>query len=148
MVLGLPSYVEIKIEIFGKMKIMLPVLNDCEGKMKLAEGFHNAQKVCIYDSKKDIYEWISTKKINANIGEFSVELKQRGIESVISCTMQPVVLRIFSQNGLQVFKAEGNNLEQNIASFQNDKLNSFSTEETKTIMGCGSSCNSCSSTCN
>jgi predicted Fe-Mo cluster-binding NifX family protein len=130
------------------MKVMLPIVKDCDGDIKLAKSFHNAQNVCIYDCKNDLYEWISINKINADAGSFSFIIKQRKIKSVISCTIHPLVLKIFSENGLEVYKAEGNNLQQNISFFQNKKLNSFSGEDTNQLMGCGSSCNSCSTNCN
>lgn len=130
------------------MKVMLPVLIDKKGEIQIAQGFHNTKNICIYDCTEDEYECIPTNNIKNNIGDFSIQLKLNGIDSIISYTMPPLALRLFTTNGLNVFKAEGTSIEENITHFQNSKLNQFAIEETNNPGSCGSSCNSCSSTCN
>ncbi len=129
------------------MKVILPVSMDTEGKIIVAQGFHNTKNVCIYNYLEDEFEYIPINKIRNNIGDFSIELKLSGIDFVISRSMPPHALKVFKTNGLSVFKAEGTSLEDNIEYFQNNRLNLFTNEELSRATGCVSKCSTCSTTC-
>jgi predicted Fe-Mo cluster-binding NifX family protein len=130
----------------GEMKVMLPIADKKSGKETVARGFHNAQYICIYDSHSKSFEWMAAKEMNHNPGDFSRELQRLGIKTVISAYLPPMALRIFARNGLDVYKARGINVEENIGFFSRNQLESFTTQEARETWGCKSSCGSCSST--
>jgi len=128
------------------MRVMLPVEEKKRGKEKIAHGFHNARYVCIYDSEGNSFEWKETSEISPNPGDFTNELKRLGINTIISSYLPPMVLQIFTRNGLQVFKARGNNVTENIDFFSQNQLESFTSKAARELWRCDSSCHSCSST--
>lgn len=131
------------------MKVIIPVINDNTLKDKLADSFHNATYSCIYDSESKKYEWLHTDKIITKPGNLSLALKQRGIFAIISRTMPLMALGLFNESGLQVFKAEKDNIDENISLFNQKKLDMLTLESIFEPEGCSSgSCASCSSSCN
>ncbi|WP_297091635.1 hypothetical protein [uncultured Draconibacterium sp.] len=128
------------------MKVMLPIANRETGKEKIAHGFHNARFVCIYDSDRESFEWKKVTEISPNPGEFTHELKRMGISTIISSYLPPMVLQVFTRNGLSVFKARGSNVNRNIDFFTQNQLESFTSKAARELWGCESGCNSCSST--
>ncbi len=131
------------------MKIMLPIVDKKRGQETVAQGFHNARFICIYDSQRKSFDWMPAKAISSNPGEFSEELKRMGISTVISAYLPPMALRIFTRSGLAVYRARGTNVEENISFFNHNQLESFTSQAAREMWGCESSCSSCSSTsCN
>lgn len=131
------------------MKVMLPIVDNERGKEKVARGFHNARYICIYDSKTKMFDWLPTKSISSNPGDFSKQVQQMGINTVISSYLPPLALRIFARSGLDAFKARGSSVEENIRFFSNNQLETFTTQAARETWACTTSCSSCSSTsCN
>ncbi|MDX8338733.1 hypothetical protein SLH46_06045 [Draconibacterium sp. IB214405] len=128
------------------MRVMLPITEKETEKAKIARGFHNARFVCIYDSELNSFECKETKEISPNPGDLTQELKRMGINNVISGYLPPMVLQIFTRNGLSVFKARGSNVTKNIDFFTQNQLESFTSQAARELWGCESGCNSCSST--
>ena len=128
------------------MKVMLPIAEREGGKETVAQGFHNAQYVCIYDYQNKSFEWMPVKKISSNPGDLSKELQRMGISKVISTYLPPMALRIFARSGLDVYRARGTNVEENITFLKHNQLESFTTQAARETWGCESSCGSCSST--
>ncbi len=131
------------------MKVLLPVKNDETAKFEMADGFHNISYVCIFDSNTRKQEWMNAGELLENQEDLSGALAERGIFSIISVSIPPMVLRLFNRNGIEVLKASGDNVEENIRLFQKSHLKIFSAEESRMIQStCNtSSCSSCSSTC-
>lgn len=130
----------------GNMRVMLPVMDKEKGKETVAHGFHNARHVCIYDSRRKSFEWMPAKEISSNPGDFTKDLQRMGINSVISAYLPPMALRIFARNGLNVYKARGVNLAENISFFKLKQLESFTAQAAWEMWNCQSSCGTCSST--
>lgn len=128
---------------------MFPIEDNKSGKEKIAPGFHNARCIYIYDSKTKILEIVSTASFSAKPGDFSKQIQQLGVSSVISTYMPPFALRVFARSGLDAYKARGNSVQENICFFINNQLESFSNESVRETWGCQSNCGSCGSTsCN
>lgn len=123
------------------MRVMLPI----EESGRIARGFHNASRVCIYDSYKECTEWKNVSDISLKPGEFSKDLVKTGVDSVISGYLPPMVLQLFTRCGLEVFKARGNDVEENISFFINKQLEEFTSETSRQMWGCNSGCGSCNS---
>lgn len=123
------------------MRVMLPI----EESGRLARGFHNASKVCIYDSSKECSEWKNVSEINLKPGEFTSELAKIGVDTVISGYLPPMVLQLFARCGVEVLKARGSNLEENISFFSKNQLEEFTSEFSREMWGCNSGCGSCNS---
>lgn len=127
------------------MKVMLPVKN----KSEIAEGFHNIENICIYDSDLNAFQWFHSKEISKNNGGLNSGLIENDVTSIISLNISPMVLSMFNRNGIFVYKAQSNDLSKNIQLFKTEKLKIFTLEESQRIMSCSTkSCSSCSSSCN
>jgi len=131
------------------MKVIIPVLDNTEGKFNMAKGIHNAAFLCIYDSEIRTYEWLATNEITEKPGNLSLALKRKGIFTII-CNQLPVIaLGLFIESGLQVYQAQGNQLEENIRLFENKQLQPFTAVSALAIQACSSgACGSCKSSCN
>lgn len=133
------------------MNIIIPVLNNNSSKFTIAKGFHNAEYSCIYNSDENTYKWIVTKEITKDSGNLSLGLKRNDIYTVISSNHIPrIVLGLFTDSGLTVYKAQSRSVLENIKLFIDNQLEPFSIQSTlNSISSCSSSCGSCSSTtCN
>jgi len=127
---------------------MVPVVDDKTRKAEVAEGFHNLAYVCIFDSTTQNSEWLKSQELSQTPGGLNDALLNRGVFSIISLNMTPMVLSLFNRNGIRVLKACGNDLDENIKMFQLSQLKIFSAEESRIQQSCNTqSCSSCSSTC-
>lgn len=130
------------------MKVILPVIDDDKSKNDVAAGFHNSDYVCIYDSEKDTYEWAHTAEITQQVGNLSIELKRKGIQTIISNQLPMMALSLFIDSGLEVFQAMSKKVNENIDMLLKDKLPSFTMRSATPPTGCSSSaCASCHSDC-
>lgn len=130
------------------MKVMIPVVDNLSAKNNLAAGFHNAEYACIYDSESEAYEWIATDDISTKPGNLSIELKRKGIYNIISKQMSLMALGLFAESGLNVFKAESEDVSENIQKFVQNKLQPLTVQSAMGSSCSSSSCGSCSSSCN
>lgn len=127
---------------------MVPVIDDTTRRTEVAEGFHNLAYVCIFDSTTQKSEWLQSQDLSETPGGLNDALLNRGVFSIISLNMTPMVLSLFNRNGIKVLKACGNDLDENIRLFQLSQLKIFTAEESRVQQSCNTqSCSSCSSTC-
>jgi predicted Fe-Mo cluster-binding NifX family protein len=89
---------------------------------------------------------LSTKSISENGDDLGDALKRIGIGAVISQQMPLMALGFFTDSGLTVYKAESENIEENIRMFIDNQLNPQTNTSSKFSSFCSSSCSSCSST--
>jgi predicted Fe-Mo cluster-binding NifX family protein len=129
------------------MRVIIPVIDNKNGKNSIAAGFHNAEYVCIYDCASETYEWLPTKTITST-GRLGLELKSKEIGTVISRDMPLMALGVFTDNGLKVLKALGTNLLNNIELFQKNQLEPITAQTSLEMSSCGGSCKSCNTKCN
>lgn len=132
------------------MKIMIPVNNVSEGKYDIAKGFINSDVACVYDCKNKTYEWLNNNELSANVGNLSLELKRRGIYTIISSHISIMALGLFVESGMNVYKAHGTDVLENIKLYEADQLETFTSALSMKHNGCSPvSCASCASTtCN
>lgn len=128
------------------MKIILPVIENKAYGKSIARGFHKAELACIYNCNSQTSEWLSTKSIIQNAGDLGDALKQIGIGAVISRQMPLMALGFFTESGLPVYKAESENIEDNIRMFIENLLEPQTNATSRSGSACTSSCSSCSST--
>lgn len=133
------------IKIFLTMKILMPVTENNASERSVARGFHNAQLVCLYDSGNQSVEWMSTKKFCASQGELGNELKNLGIDAIISYQMPLMALGFFIESGLKVYNAESSDIKECIQLFSTNHLQPLTHATCKTSSSCSSNCSSCSS---
>lgn len=127
---------------------MLPVVDKQQNKYVMADGFHNAKYVCIFNSENETYNWLEADEISNKPGGFTSGLTDRGISSVICQNISPMLLTMFRRSDIKVWKANNDNLAKNLRLFQLHKLNTFSAEECRIAQTCDShSCSSCGSSC-
>ncbi|MDP4268887.1 MAG: hypothetical protein Q8909_02045 [Bacteroidota bacterium] len=128
------------------MKIMIPVVDNSAHKLTIADGFNTSSHVCLYDIEKNHLDWIEASKIIRLTGNIAKEFANQDICGVITNHIKFMALGLFNDNGLKVYKSRGTELERNLDLFRNRKLEPFTIHDALTDSGCGSSCNSCSST--
>ena len=131
------------------MKVIIPVVNDKEDKNRLAKSFHNASYACIFNTLNGSCEWYSTMEITEKPGNLSLALKRMGVYTVISSSMPFMALGLFTDIGMTIYKAQGDNLNENIDLFINKRLERFTLQSTLGGSGnCSGSCGSCGTSCN
>ena len=130
------------------MKVMLPVKQESAEQRQMAEGFHNIELVCIYDNDSKMCEWLEAKSLSKSPGGLNSELLQRGVSTIISFNVTPMVLNLFKRNSIEVLRASSIDIHENIRLFEQCRLQSYSTQESRSFQACSSnSCSSCSSSC-
>ncbi|WP_340110836.1 hypothetical protein [Maribellus mangrovi] len=130
------------------MKVMLPVKQESAELRQMAEGFHNIEFVCIYDNDSKNCEWLEAKSLSKTPGGLNSELLQRGVSTIISLNLTPMVLNLFKRSSIEVLKALSSDINENIRLFEESELPSYSTQESRSLQACnGNSCSSCSSSC-
>ena len=132
------------------MNIIIPVADLKKDKTKLSKGFHNTEYACIYNSLNGSYQWLKTKEISDSEDNLSLALKRKGIYTIITSHIPYLALRLFKESGLVVFKSKSKNVEENIALFLNNELESFTPQIRFSNSNCSSSCSasSCGPDCN
>jgi predicted Fe-Mo cluster-binding NifX family protein len=129
------------------MNIIIPVSDNKVAKDTIAKGFHNSEFACIYNNIDKTYEWVETKQLSSIEGNLSIDLKRKGIYTVISSHMQLMSLGLFTESGIKVYKAKGSSVVENIKLFNENNLELFTAQAALGGMNCCSSCSSCSSSC-
>lgn len=131
------------------MKVIIPVVDTERSRNVLANSFHNSAYASIYNTETRMMNWIETSSVSEDPGNFSLGLKKLGISAVISPQMAPMALGLFVETGIKVYKADGDDLQENILYFLDEALEMFSSQMAfETTPSCGSSCGSChSSSC-
>ena len=128
---------------------MLPVKDGLLHRFEMADGFHNIHFVCIYDSVSNSGEWLSAKEITETYDGLHDGLVDKNVFSIISKNISPMVLTMFRRNGIDVYKAESDDVLKNLGLFKNNQLEIFTLEESRQTQSCdSSSCSSCGSKCN
>ena len=126
------------------MKIIIPV----KGKNIIASGFNSTPEVCIYDFEKNPQDGIEFKMWRDIIpqgSKITLKLKQENIRAVLTAQMQVLALNLFKENGIEVFKSEGDDLFHNLNLLKNGSLGLYTIESAlENSEMCGSDCNSCS----
>lgn len=130
------------------MKVMLPVVDNQLRKNIVAEDFRNSEYICVFDSANQKYDWLRANEIGETAEGLNSGLTEQGIFSIISLNISPMGLTMFNRNGIKVWKANGNDLGENLRLFQLRQLKVFTAEECRIAQACNSrSCSSCGSTC-
>jgi predicted Fe-Mo cluster-binding NifX family protein len=118
------------------MKIIIPVIDIDQGKSTIAKGFHNTEFACIYDSIENSYQWLKKKDICKKDGNLSIQLKLKGIYTIISSDIELMAFSLFNEMGLKVYKSIGTNLEENIKLFEANQLNLFTLKTAMGVINC------------
>lgn len=129
------------------MNIIIPVVDDEKSKDILAKGFQNTIYACIYNSTNNTYKWLATKDISTITENLSLALKHYGIYTVITSHMPLLAFKLFKESGINIYKAKGKSVNENVTLFLKNELELFSNLSTSSALNCISSCgiNSCSS---
>ena len=127
------------------MKVIVPV----KDKKKIATGFNSTPEVCVYDLEKNISEgseFKNWKEIIPPGTKITLRLKQENIHAVLTSQMQLLALNLFRDNGIDVYKSEGDDLFSNLNLLREGQLGKYSTEQAlENGKICGEDCESCSS---
>ncbi len=128
------------------MKIIIPVVDDRDHKLTIADGFNTSKHVCLYDMDKNDYRWMEANQLINLTGNVATGFAHQEINGIITNHMKFMALGLFNDNGLMVYKSEGKEVEHNINLLKRKKLELFTIHDALVDSGCGSSCNTCSST--
>lgn len=127
------------------MNIVIPTQDTETNKNIVASGLNANGSLCLYDTDSKFANWMKLTDLAPNMGELLPALEALAISVVITRQIHPMALKILANKGFEVYKAKGNQLEENIQFFQNRKLDLYSHEaamELATV--CGGECSTCS----
>ncbi len=111
----------------------------------LSRSFTESGLMGVFDTQTGSVDVISRSSLKSSLMD---TLQSLQIEVIITPELQIMALKVFRENGLNVYKASSNMLSKNIELLKNRSLITYSTNELFTEKkGCSSSvCSSCSST--
>ena len=118
------------------MKIIIPVIDNEQGKNLLAQGFHNTDYVCVYDSDEITFQWLEKKDISLKEGNLCIQLKLKGIHTIITSEIELMTLSLFTDSGLKIYKTEVGSVEENIKLFEANQLKLFTSKTAIGIINC------------
>jgi len=127
------------------MNIAIPIQDTETNKNIIASGLNVNGSLCLYNTDTEFGKWQRTNDLAPNMGELLPALEALTISVIITRQIHPMALKILVNKGFDVYKAKGNQLEENIQLFQNKKLDLYSHEaamELATV--CGGECTTCS----
>lgn len=118
------------------MNIIIPVIDYINAKDCIAQGFHTTDFVCIYNSSDESYKWLEKKSISKKEGNLCVELRRRGILTIITSNIELMSLALYTELGLKVYKAKGESVEENIKLFFSNQLEPFTYKNAIGVIDC------------
>lgn len=131
--------------IFSIMKVALPILDLALNRNILANSLNVNGSICLYDIDSKSGSWIKTTDLASNMGELLPALEALAISVIITRQIHPMALKILANKGFDVYKAKGNQLEENIHFYQSRKLDLYSHEAAMELASvCGGECSTCS----
>jgi predicted Fe-Mo cluster-binding NifX family protein len=130
------------------MRVLIPVENTLQLENSKIHQLDHSDYACIYDSSINSFEFVPMKSICKKIGNLSVELKHKNIDSIICDSLPQLAMELFSLMGIKIYQSEEETIAANIDKFLMNKLNLISLPTGNTAEQCSSSaCASCSSAC-
>lgn len=130
------------------MKIAIPVINTDFQKTNIASSLSVLGSLCIYDTKKNEGRWMKTLDLAPNMGELLPALEKECVSAIITRQLQPMALKVLVNKGFEVFKADGNRLEDNIQLYHLNELAHFDMEAAMQFATlCGGECDDCKTDC-
>jgi predicted Fe-Mo cluster-binding NifX family protein len=97
---------------------------------------HNTNFVCIYDTVEKNYQWLNKKEISIKDGNMCLNLKLKGILTIITSEIELMSLSLFIDAGLKVYKTKADNVEENIKMFESNQLTLFNLKAAIGIINC------------
>ncbi len=128
------------------MKILFPVVDNDKNKEVLASGFFETKNVCVFDSDTLQCQHLNIDELGSSMRNLPMALKELNINSIISTKIRPLALQILMRCGLDIYKAKGTDVEENLGLFQGGFLTKYSIESSRELLACNGTCSSCSST--
>jgi predicted Fe-Mo cluster-binding NifX family protein len=128
------------------MKVFIPVVDNQLNRYQIADGFSSSGSVCIFDTDDNAVTWYQSA--DEPVGQSTIldELKTSGVVNVITSSLPPMALKVFSDCGFTVFRSIGKDLMANIEFLKMERLPIYGLEDAfGDVAGCKSKCSSCSS---
>lgn len=130
------------------MKIAIPVINTNVQKTSIAASLSALGSLCIYDTIKNEGRWMKTMDLAPNMGELLPALEKECVSTIITRQLQPMALKVLVNKGFEVFKADGNRLEDNIQLYNLNELAHFDMDAAMQFATlCGGECDDCKTDC-
>lgn len=129
------------------MKVLVPVVDSLSHKYEIAPGFSESCSVCIIDASSNEVIWYKPASLSVDFFAMMEELKQTGVVSIITSTIQPMALKVLNQKGFKVYRSVGNDLHANLELFEMLCLPLIGYGEALNQIEsfCGQSCATCKS---
>lgn len=127
------------------MKLALPVTDLHNHKTTLAGGLNANGFLCLHDTASHESRWLKTAELAENMADLLPALQALSVSVIIARQVHPMALKILINKGFEVYRAKGNELENNIRLYSDKTLDIYSHEaamELATI--CGGECTTCS----
>lgn len=127
------------------MKLALPVTDILNNRHMLAGGLNANGFLCVYDTALNEGSWMRTTDLADNLADLLPALQALSVRVIITRQVHPMALKILVNKGFDVYKAKGNELEQNIKLYSRSGLEHYSHEASMALADvCGGECTTCS----
>jgi predicted Fe-Mo cluster-binding NifX family protein len=129
------------------MKVFIPVVDGQLNRYQIADGFSSSGSVCVYDTDENEVVWYQSAQEPVGQSTILEELRTSGVVHVITSSMAPMALKVFSDCGFTVFRSIGRDLMANIEFLKMACLPIYGLGDAfGATSGCKSTCSSCPST--
>ncbi len=126
------------------MKVIIPVVENKETSHLIVDEFRNANMACVFDRATQSNDVVPIEQIIKSAGNLTLELRSKGIDTVISTNMSFLSLSLLLDSEFKVYQARGNDPESNIQLFLQNQLEPFNRLHALRSFGCSpNACGSC-----
>ncbi|MBS2098753.1 hypothetical protein [Carboxylicivirga linearis] len=129
------------------MKVFLPMTGTSKPEESTVGPLISADFGCIYNDEDKAYMVEPHSYDIGNIGNLCVQLKARGVKTIITEGMPLLTYLMCMDMGLTVYKAKKASPVENILLQEKDELAIFTAKDTVVKGDCMGACSSCSSNC-
>jgi predicted Fe-Mo cluster-binding NifX family protein len=130
------------------MKIAIPVLDKELRRNHIAGSLNVIGYLCVFDTDKQEGNWMKTLDLASSMGDLLPAMERNNISVIITKQLHPMALKVLVNRGVEVFKANGDELDANIQFFSDNKLAKFDMESAMQFASvCGGECDSCKKEC-
>ncbi len=130
------------------MKIAIPIVDTDLQKNSIAPNLSVLGSLCLYDSDKQSTHWMKTLDLAPNMGELLPALGVEKVSVIISQQVHPMALKVLVNNGFNVYRAIGRDVDANLQYWESGQLLQFNMESAMEFAEvCGGACDSCADEC-
>ena len=130
------------------MKVFMSFTGNISTDQNEVKALLGADFGCIYDSPTNTYnKEILDAYDGSNIGNLIVQLKSKGVDTIITSNMPLLTFSLCLEMGMLIYKAAEGSASENIHLLKSNQLKYFTAMDTIVQDDCMGACSKCSSAC-